>query len=93
MIQGEKMAFISSFFGIIIKMYYNEHNPPHFHAEYQGFHAIFDIKKSCKVKGKFPNKAEKIVSEWAIQRRPELLDNWQRMSKGQTFRRIKGADQ
>ena len=87
------MAFIARFFGIIIKMYYNEHNPPHFHAEYQGFHAIFDIENSHKVKGRFPSKAEKIVSEWAEQRKSELLDNWQRMRKGQIFRRIKGADQ
>jgi len=38
------MPYISMFFGIIIRMFYNEHNPPHFHAEYQGQRASFDIQ-------------------------------------------------
>lgn len=87
------MAFISRFFGIVIKMYYNEHNPPHFHADYQGFRAVFDIKTGEKITGKFPVKAEKIINEWALQRKTELLHNWDRTQEGKTFRRIKGADQ
>ena len=30
------MPEISRFFGIIIRMFFDEHNPPHIHAEYQG---------------------------------------------------------
>jgi len=37
------MATISMFFGIVITMFYNEHGPPHFHAEYQGQRGIFDF--------------------------------------------------
>ena len=37
------MPEISRIFGIIIRMYYDEHNPPHFHAEYQGNKAVFDF--------------------------------------------------
>ena len=74
-------------------MYYNEHNPPHIHADYQGCRAVFDIKTSQKIKGRFPLKAEKIVSEWALKRKKELLENWDRMKEGKVFRRIKGADQ
>ena len=40
---GNKMPTISMFFGILIRMYYDEHNPPHFHASYQGIQATFDM--------------------------------------------------
>jgi len=36
---------VSRFFGIIIKMYFNEHNPPHFHVSYNDFEAQFDIEE------------------------------------------------
>jgi len=38
------MPEISRFFGIIIRMFYDEHNPPHFHAEYRGEQAVFDLQ-------------------------------------------------
>ena len=38
------MPYISIFFGIIIRMFYNEHDPPHFHAYYQGLEGIFDLE-------------------------------------------------
>jgi hypothetical protein len=38
------MPVISTFFGIVIRMFYQEHRPPHFHAEHQGQQAIFDFE-------------------------------------------------
>lgn len=37
------MPVLSMFYGIIIRMYFDDHNPPHFHAEYQGYKAQFDM--------------------------------------------------
>ena len=39
------MHYVSLFFGIIIRMFHNEHNPPHFHAEYQGQRGLFDLQR------------------------------------------------
>jgi DNA mismatch repair ATPase MutS len=87
------MPTISMFFGILIKMYYREHNPPHFHAYYQGFEAIFDIKSSSKTHGKFPKRAENIVSEWAKDYKKELLEDWNLATEEKPLRKIPGADQ
>jgi hypothetical protein len=87
------MPIISAFFGIIIKMYYREHNPPHFHAYYQGFEAMFDIRNSQKMAGKLPPKAEKIVIEWSRAHRDELLQNWHNTTNSKMLKKIPGADQ
>lgn len=70
------MPEISRFYGIIIKMYYNEHSPPHFHAEYQEFRAEFNIYTLEIIKGDLPKRAKSLVLEWAFEHRQELLDNW-----------------
>ena len=51
------------FFGILIRMYYDDHNPPHFHASYQGSHAIFDMEGNI-LEGDFPDRQKKLVSAW-----------------------------
>ena len=82
------------FFGILIKMYYEEHNPPHFHFEYQGFKAIFLIETAEMIEGKgFPLKARRIVQEWCLEHKKELVDNWRLMEQGKPLFRIPGADQ
>ncbi len=60
------MPIISFFFGIIIKMYFDDHNPPHFHAEYQGREGVFSVADGKLLEGDLPSKAVLIVSEWAI---------------------------
>ena len=87
------MPTISMFFGILIKMYNQEHNPPHFHAYYQGFEAIFNIESGKRTHGKFPPRAEKIVSEWAQEYQKELLEDWDLASNNKPLRKIPGADQ
>ena len=59
------MPEISRFYGIIIKMYFAEHNPPHFHAEYQDYKAEYAIITLDLIAGKLPPRAHALVLEWA----------------------------
>jgi hypothetical protein len=88
------MPTISMFFGIVIKMYYEEHNPPHFHAEYQGFKAVYLIETGEKTDGKnFPTRANKIIQEWSAEHKIALLENWKLMEQSKNLFKIPGADQ
>ncbi|MGB0452957.1 MAG: DUF4160 domain-containing protein [Bacteriovoracaceae bacterium] len=87
------MPIISMFFGIAIKVFYREHNPPHFHAYYQGFEALFNINTGELMEGKFPPKACKIIKEWSLEYQRELLEVWDLAQKGKQLFRIPGADQ
>ena len=58
------MPTISRFYGISIKMYYNEHNPPHFHALYQNEEVAIEIESQKIIAGNFPRRALKMVLEW-----------------------------
>lgn len=69
------MPIISTFFGIIIRMYFDDHDPPHFHAEYQGETAIFGLDGSV-IAGELPRTARRLVNEWAQMRQRELLQDW-----------------
>ena len=70
------MPIVSNFYGIIIYFFYNEHNPPHFHAKYNEFEAIIDIKTLGLTIGYLPKKAQSLVIEWAIDHQDELMKNW-----------------
>lgn len=72
------MPEISRFYGIIIKMYFLDHNPPHFHAEYQGMVAEFNIHTLEIIVGNIPARAKSLVIEWASAHKDELLANWQK---------------
>ncbi|HRN38438.1 MAG TPA: DUF4160 domain-containing protein [Flavobacteriales bacterium] len=72
------MPELCRFYGIIIRMYFLDHNPPHFHAEYQGQRAEFDIRTLEIIAGHVPSRAHAMVLEWAATHRAELLANWQR---------------
>ena len=66
------MPEISRFFGIIIKMFYDEHNPPHFHAEFQAKKAVFDFLGNILVGDLGSKTAVKLVREWVDLRVTEL---------------------
>jgi len=72
------MPEISRFYGIIIRMYFNDHNPPHFHAEYQGEQAEYNIKTLEIIVGNISNRANALILEWASLHREELLSNWEK---------------
>lgn len=63
------MPTISVFFGIMIKMFFGDHPPPHFHAEYQGYKAVVRIADGGIEAGFLPKKAEKLVRQWALDHR------------------------
>ena len=71
------MPEISRFLGIIIRMFYNEHNPPHFHAYYNEFKAEISIETLEIIAGKLPNRVYKLVIEWAIDHKDELKTDWE----------------
>lgn len=71
------MPEVSRFYGIIIAMYFNEHNPPHFHAKYAEYLAEVDIKTLQILKGELPKRAKAMVLEWADDHREDLLQDWE----------------
>jgi hypothetical protein len=77
------MPCISQFFGIVIYMYFNDHPPPHFHAEYGGNEALYEIETLRLHKGKLPRRAHNMVIEWADLHRAELMENWNRIRRGE----------
>ena len=63
-------------------MFYDEHNPPHFHATYCEYTITIDIKTGVPIKGDFPNRQLKFVKEWCKIHREELLENWNKAQNG-----------
>ncbi|MDO5481252.1 MAG: DUF4160 domain-containing protein [Candidatus Saccharibacteria bacterium] len=81
------MPNISMFFGIIISMYFDDHNPPHFHAEYQDYEAIFDFNGEL-IEGDFPKRQTKLVAAWATLHQDDLAANWKLAKEKQTLFKI-----
>ena len=77
------MPIISRFFGIIIRMFFNEHAPPHFHAEYGEYRATIDIRTLSVIDGKLPRRATELVLDWAELHQGEILHNWERCQNHQ----------
>ncbi len=75
------MPVISRFYGILIKMYFGDHPPPHFHAEYGEFRAQISIRDFGILEGYLPPKAHALVTEWASVHQDELLQNWESLSE------------
>ena len=71
------MPEICRFYGIVIKMFFEDHNPPHFHAEYSGFEAFVEIDTLAIIGGKLPPRALGLAMEWAVLHQKELLLLWQ----------------
>jgi len=82
------MPEISRFYGIIIAMFYSDHNPPHFHARYGRHGVVVDINTLRILEGAVPPRALGLVIEWAAQHRQELLDDWRLARDNQPLRRI-----
>jgi len=68
---------ICRFFGIVVAMYYKEHNPPHFHVRYGDQKAEIDIRRLCLLAGKLPPRALGLVIEWATQHQDDLMEDWE----------------
>ena len=82
------MPTISTFFGIVIKMFFDDHNPPHFHAEHQGEMAVFDFRGNI-LRGDLTSRtAVRLIREWVDLHQAELEENWLEMQAGREFHRI-----
>lgn len=72
------MPQISYFLGVIIRMFYRDHNPPHFHAVYGDYEAIIDIERNEIIGGFLPPRVLGLVTEWTALHQMDLMDNWER---------------
>jgi len=70
------MPTISRFYGILIKMFFNDHSPPHFHAEYGEFKSIIDFQTLRQIEGDIPRRALNLVLDWAELHQEELMEDW-----------------
>jgi hypothetical protein len=70
------MPTISEFYGIVIRMYFMDHAPAHFHAYYGEFEAVIGIRTLEIIEGSLPRRALSFVVEWASQHRDELQEDW-----------------
>ena len=81
------MPIVSAFFGIIIRMYYDEHNPPHVHAEYQGNKALLDFQGNI-LKGELKSRtALRLARDWIDLRNNEINEDWELARKGEEIKK------
>ncbi len=88
------MPVISTFYGIVIRMYFNDseqHHKPHFHASYGGFKAVFDLDGNIIV-GDFPKKQIRLVVAWVEIHKEELVALWEVMQSDEDYFKIKGLE-
>ncbi len=70
------MPEIARFFGLIIRMYFDDHDPPHFHATYAGYEGRVRIAPAGMMDGNLPARPLALAVEWATLHEAELLENW-----------------
>ena len=68
-------------------MFYNDHNPPHFHAVYGEFKVVININDEI-VEGFMPKRELKLVFEWMDLKKTELIENWNLAQKGENLKKI-----
>lgn len=78
------MPELARFYGIVIRMYADDHPPAHFHAQYAEFSAIIGISDLSIIEGKLPSRALGLVVEWASLHQDELRDAWAKCSGGES---------
>jgi len=69
-------------------MYWDDHNPPHFHAEYAEHRAVIDILEGVVIRGALPGRQLKLVLAWAEIHKDELMQNWELSKDGKPLNRI-----
>ena len=82
------MPTISSFYGILIQLFWHDHAPPHFHALYAEHEALIDIRTLSVIEGELPRRALALVLEWAQQHQAELQEDWDLCARNQMPRKI-----
>jgi Domain of unknown function (DUF4160) len=87
------MPTIAIFYGIAIQMYWRDHAPPHIHVIYQGFEALIAIETGKLIGGNLPPNALRMVRQWLLLRKRQLLENWRRGRMREPFQRVPGPDE
>jgi len=82
------VPIISTFFGVVIRMFYQDHEPPHFHSERQGQQVKFDLRGKLIVGNIRSKTALRLIEHWAVLHRAALEANWARMKAGRTLERM-----
>ncbi len=82
------MPEISRFYGIIVAMFFDDHNPPHFHARYGGEKVVIEIESLRVLEGLIAPRALGLVVEWASQHKTQLLKNWELAKNNQAPNKI-----
>lgn len=82
------MPTISQFYGIIIRMFFDEHAPPHFHVQYAEHKAVVNIHSLEVTEGKLPRRAQELVLDWAELHQAKLLENWGLCERKQTPQKL-----
>lgn len=88
---SKRVPEISRFHGIVIGMFYEEHGVAHFHAVY-GTHEISVEIESGHVRGRFPARLRRLVLEWRVLHKAELLENWRLARQGRPLARVAPLD-
>ncbi len=70
------MSEISRFYGIVVRMYHNDHSPPHFHARYAELRASINVETGGVIRGKMPRRALALIQKWRLIHKKELLADW-----------------
>lgn len=86
------MPEISRFFGIIIRMFFDEHNPPHIHVEYQGSKAVFDLNGNITRGYLGSRTAVRLVREWIDLHSNDLREDWELAQAGKEIKKIAPLD-
>jgi Domain of unknown function (DUF4160) len=81
---------IADFLGIAVRMFFNDHDPPHFHVRYQGFRARVRIADGEVIGGDLPPNISRVLKQWTALRRDALMRNWRMGRMDGQFERIGG---
>lgn len=76
------MPELSRFFGIVIRIYFDDHAPPHFHARYAEYEGLIEIEQPRQLRGNLPARVLSLVIEWAELHKAELRNAWNSVSAG-----------
>ena len=82
------MPELSRFLGMIIAMYFNDHNPPHFHVLYNEYDVEIEIKNLTVMNGRLPPRILGLVMEWAEMYKEELMEDWDLIQKTGKYNKI-----
>jgi hypothetical protein len=86
------MPTIAYLLGISVRMFFNDHEPPHIHVRYQGFRARVRIEDGSVIDGRLPLPAARILREWIGLRRASLMHNWRLARLEQPLEQVPGLE-